>query len=125
MAPRHTLFILAVSAFVFISFMLYWSVDSNAKRRKDLYSSEADADVRKLMAQVESLKKEVHKSQDVMKQMDDKLQKIQTHPGDGQEAEEQQGKNVLAAPPGLEHRVPNDKNLDEAKRYKGNKVCFF
>ncbi|KAI1714924.1 alpha mannosidase middle domain-containing protein [Ditylenchus destructor] len=121
---RHVLFILAVSAFVFISFMLYWSVDSNAKRRKDLYSSEGDADVRKLMAKVESLKQQVHANQDIMKQMDEKLLKIQISPNDGQETEEQQGKNVLPPPPppGSKHGVPKDKNMDEAKRYKGNKV---
>ncbi|KAI1717687.1 ubiquitin carboxyl-terminal hydrolase domain-containing protein [Ditylenchus destructor] len=55
---------------------------SNAKRRKDLYSSEGDADKQK------------------------------------------NNKNVLSAPPppGSQHGVPNDKNMDEAKRYKGNKV---
>ncbi|KAI1717689.1 hypothetical protein Ddc_09849 [Ditylenchus destructor] len=33
-------------------------------------------------------------------------------------------KNILSAPPppGSQHGVPNDKNMDEAKRYKGNKV---
>ncbi|KAH7699006.1 Protein AMAN-2, partial [Aphelenchoides avenae] len=125
--PPHMFFAFAIAAFIFVSFLLYNSVDSSDRRRIASYNHLDAPDVARLKEKLGDLEKEVQLNDKYVNDLDEKLNRLandqserlqKVDPG----APQGQG-GVLAPPPASPAAPPQNVHLKEEELAGGgNKV---
>lgn len=74
MIPTPRVFIaVGLSIFVFVSFLLYASVDTNAKLRQDVYSNAQSGNLAALKQKIDILERQLNKNNEIMSNLGRKL----------------------------------------------------